>query len=127
MNPILSGTKVRLKGTNYTGEVTISKAIESKVIFDDGDGPDYWYYPNADLEITMYKADAKIIAQLENNFTYHPPVGGQQERYVMLRDNAKKLAYEIVTFTPPSREQALALTNLEQAIFWANAAIARNE
>ena len=28
---------------------------------------------------------------------------------------------------PQSREQSLALTNVEQAIFWANAAIARNE
>lgn len=74
-----------------------------------------------------YQVDTKVITQLENNFTYHSPKDDQQERYVMLRDNAKKLAYEIATFTPPSREQALALTNLEQAIFWANAAIARNE
>ncbi|MGP3782344.1 Acb2/Tad1 domain-containing protein [Paenibacillus sp. 1A_MP2] len=29
--------------------------------------------------------------------------------------------------TPKSREQSLAMTNLEQAVFWANAAIARNE
>lgn len=40
---------------------------------------------------------------------------------------AKELAYMICQNTPTSREQSLALTNLEQAIFWANAAIARNE
>jgi hypothetical protein len=32
-----------------------------------------------------------------------------------------------VEHTPESREQSLALTNLEQAVMWANAAIARRE
>lgn len=64
---------------------------------------------------------------VENNFTYHQPFGDQTERYVDLRNTAKDLAFLILETTPASREQALALTNLEQAIFWANAAIARNE
>lgn len=64
---------------------------------------------------------------LENNFTYHKPFGNQAERYQQLRDGAKALAQQIVLQTPESREQSLALTNLEQAVFWANAAIARNE
>lgn len=66
-------------------------------------------------------------ADIENRFTYHAPKPGQPERYVELRDTAKVLATKIVALTPPSREQSLALTNLEQAIFWANAGIARNE
>lgn len=65
--------------------------------------------------------------QLEKSFTYHAPKGDQPERYVELRDRAKLLAYMIVKNTPPSREQSLAITKLEEAIFWANAAIARNE
>lgn len=64
---------------------------------------------------------------LDNRFTYHPPQGSQQNRYVLIRDHAKGLAEFIVSNTPDSREQSLAITNLEQAIFWANAAIARNE
>ena len=64
---------------------------------------------------------------LENNFTYHKPFGNQLERYQELRDAGKSLAENIVNMTPESREQSLALTNLEQAVFWANAAIARNE
>jgi len=44
-----------------------------------------------------------------------------------MRDDAKSLAFFIVKNTPPSREQSLALTHLEEAIFYANAAIARNE
>lgn len=68
-----------------------------------------------------------INARIENDFTYHPPKDGQQERYQGVRDVAKVLAYTIVQNTPSSREQSLALTNLEQAVFWANAAIARSE
>jgi len=64
---------------------------------------------------------------LENNFTYHKPFGNQNERYESLRMLAKELAYVILEKTPKSREQSLALTNLEQSVFWANAAIARNE
>ena len=64
---------------------------------------------------------------IENNFTYHSPSGDQAERYQALRGNAKALAYEIEEFCPDSRERSLALTKLEEAIFWANASIARNE
>ena len=66
-------------------------------------------------------------AVLENNFTYHAPKPGQQERYVALREKAKELAYLIKSTTPSSREQSVALTELETSVFWANAAIARNE
>jgi hypothetical protein len=65
--------------------------------------------------------------QLDNNFQYHAPKGNQQARYQELRGKAKELAEMISAYTPASREQALAFTNLEQAIFWANASIARNE
>lgn len=64
---------------------------------------------------------------IENNFTYHAPKPGQQEKYVELREKAKELALLIVKLTPRSREQSLALTELETASMWANAAIARNE
>lgn len=64
---------------------------------------------------------------LDNNFTYHPPFGDQASRYQAIRDAAKKFAELILSNTPSSREQALALTNLEQAVHWANASIARNE
>lgn len=66
-------------------------------------------------------------SQIENNFSYHPPKSGQQERYELLRSSAKHLAKDIETHCPASREKALAMTNLEQAVMWANAAIARNE
>jgi len=65
--------------------------------------------------------------QIENSFTYHAPHGTQQERYKELRDKARSLAIMIIEMTPPSREQSLAITKLEEAIMWANKAIACNE
>lgn len=66
-------------------------------------------------------------AMLKKNFTYHPPKGDQVGRYNVIRSTAKVLAEIILASTPASREQSLALTNLEQSVMWANAAIARNE
>lgn len=63
----------------------------------------------------------------ENNFVYHAPLPGQPERYALIRDWAGKCAELLNEMCPPSRELSLAMTNLEQAVFWANAAIARNE
>ena len=43
------------------------------------------------------------------------------------RSKAKELAYLIDGLCPTSREQSTAMTHLETAVMWANAAIARNE
>jgi len=64
--------------------------------------------------------------KLENNFTYHKPTEGQPEKYEALRAKAKEYAYFVVESCPVSRETSLALTKIEEAMFWANAAIARN-
>lgn len=74
-----------------------------------------------------YTPSPEQVARLDNNFTYHPPLAGQAERYVEIRDAAKALAFTLVNLCPTSRELSLALTDLEQAMMWANAAIARNE
>ena len=63
----------------------------------------------------------------KNNFSYHKPINDQAERYEFLRKAGLTLAEDILACCPNSRETSLALTNLEQAIMWANAAIARNE
>lgn len=63
--------------------------------------------------------------QIENSFKYHPPQEGQVEKYEWLRDEARKLAHLIDDLCPNGREKSLAITNLEQAVMWANASIAR--
>lgn len=52
----------------------------------------------------MPEQNKTINQQLENNFMYHAPKEGQPEKY----------------------EATVAITNLETAMFWANASIARN-
>lgn len=92
-----------------------------------GDGE---YYPcPADVFAKMYEpaiVDRAVNPTIENNFRYHAPKEGQPEKYVAIREKAKELAYLIDELVPKSREQSLAFTNLEQAVFWANAGIARN-
>jgi len=67
------------------------------------------------------------LKKIDNAFTYHSPKGNQPDRYEALRAKAKELATLIAEESPFSREQSLAMTHLETAIMWANAAIARNE
>ena len=64
---------------------------------------------------------------LGNRFTYHAPKADQSERYQRIREYALAFADSINIQCPDSREKSLAITNLEQAVMWANAAIARNE
>lgn len=64
---------------------------------------------------------------LEKRFTYHAPKDGQPERYTQIRAKAKELAELVVELAPSSRERSLALTKIEEAVMWANAAIAREE
>ncbi len=75
----------------------------------------------------MYTIDKQTQDRLDQNFTYHSPHEGQPERYERLRSQTKELANLLCTNCPPSRELSLALTKLEEGVFWANAAIARNE
>lgn len=63
--------------------------------------------------------------ELQTRFTYHPLKPGQSEVYQNIRDKAHELAQLFAQLCPESRELALAHTNLEQAVMWANAAIAR--
>lgn len=67
------------------------------------------------------------LKEIIKRFTYHPPKGDQPLKYDRLRSEAMKFANIIDQLCPDSREKALAMTNLEQAVMWANASIARNE
>jgi hypothetical protein len=66
------------------------------------------------------------IEQILHNFKYHAPKDGQPEKYEEIRDTAREFALTINKLCPNSREKSLAMTKLEEAVMWANAAIARN-
>jgi len=65
--------------------------------------------------------------QLNSIFTYHPPFKDQPQRYKILRAGGGALAKLINDLCPESREKSLAITQVQQAIMWANAAIEINE
>ncbi len=74
----------------------------------------------------MAENSNSLRTRIENDFTYHAPTERQVEKYNFLRGEARALAHEINARCPDSREKSLSLTHLEEAIFWANASIARN-
>lgn len=65
--------------------------------------------------------------QIENNFKYHAPKPGQQEKYEDIRIRARNFAKLIQIHCPHSRERELAMTKLEEAVMWANKSISCNE
>ena len=74
------------------------------------------YLPSDD----MYK-------RLKNSFVYHAPFADQTTRYEIIRKAGLTMALAIVQMTPPSREQSLSITAIEEAVMRANQAIALNE
>ncbi len=60
-------------------------------------------------------------------FKHHPPKTGQAEKYEEIRTMALGLALRLNVLCPDSREKSTAITKLEEAVFWANASIARRE
>ena len=65
-------------------------------------------------------------AEIENNFMYHKPKAGQNEKYETLRAKAKEFAYLVDDLCPGGKEREISMVKLEESVMWANTAIARN-
>jgi hypothetical protein len=63
---------------------------------------------------------------LNQRFDHHPPDEATGEIHAAVRAHLKRAAESVVASQPDSRERSLAVTHLEEAMFWANAGIARN-
>lgn len=63
---------------------------------------------------------------LAKRFKHHPPTGDKIEKHETIREVMGDMAQYLNKVLPGGREAALALTNLEQVMFWSNAAIARD-
>jgi len=75
---------------------------------------------------TTLNNPALSAEDIERRFWPHQMTQEQHNRCKSIRQLAEALAHAIVDLAPVSREQSLALTQLEQASFWAAAAIARH-
>lgn len=63
--------------------------------------------------------------EVMGRFESYKPTTGALMRVDTVRAGAAQLAEYIVDLSPTGREQSLALTALEEAVFWANKAITR--
>lgn len=63
---------------------------------------------------------------LENRFQFHP-ANTEQRRgaHESIRSACFSLADYLNVLVPAGRERALAITKIEEAMFWANAGVAR--
>ncbi len=104
------------KGVDSRGGYVTEEEIMSngENTFTEGGGPDT-------------DAEQIVAAQIETNFKYHPPRGGQADKYKEIRALAKIMAGHYNENCPHSRELSLAITKLEESVMWANASIARHE
>lgn len=67
------------------------------------------------------------IKDLENRFSFHSAdTKEKQDNHQYVRDLCSNLALELNRVVPEGREKSLAITHLEEVMFWANAGIARN-
>jgi hypothetical protein len=65
---------------------------------------------------------------LENRFSFHPAnTTGKQDYHASVRDTCLTAAKYLNAVCPEGREKSLAITKLEEVMFWANAAVARND
>lgn len=63
---------------------------------------------------------------LINRFNYHSPDEEKAKAHANVRATLLWAASLINELIPEGREKSLAVTKLEEAMFWANAGLARN-
>lgn len=66
------------------------------------------------------------VENLAHRFNYHPPkTDARRTAHEDVRATCLALAEELDGLLPDGREKSLAITKIEEAMFWANAALAR--
>lgn len=64
---------------------------------------------------------------LTNRFSFHPANSDEKRQaHEDVRAMCLSLAHELNDRVPEGREKSLAITHLEEVMFWSNAAIARS-
>ncbi|TQK29394.1 hypothetical protein [Arthrobacter sp. SLBN-53] len=74
----------------------------------------------------MAHSTPATFADIENRFSFHPATTDETKaKHEQVRELHKAVAHQLDDMMPPSREKSLAMTKLEESMFWANASIAR--
>lgn len=64
---------------------------------------------------------------IENRFAFHPAVTTEkQDAHTSVRQQCRQLGDRLNVLLPECREKSLAVTHLEEAMMWSNAALARH-
>lgn len=65
------------------------------------------------------------VAEVARRFTHYPPDDDRARVHEGVRAAYRELGGALALMLPEGREKSLAFTALEESIFWANAAVAR--
>lgn len=70
------------------------------------------------------RSSMDIHADIDNRLSYHPVTDETKPVFEENRADFLALAHRVADRVPPGRHQSLALTALQEALMWSNAAIA---
>lgn len=77
------------------------------------------------MSVTAGSTEEIDYGMLDTRFQFHPADEDRGTCHEAVRTAARTMAVRVLQVAPDSRERALALTKIEEAMMWANAAIAR--
>ena len=67
------------------------------------------------------------LYDIEERHSWHSMNEEGSLRIAKMREGALNLSALVLAVVPPGRERGIALTRIEEALFWANAAVAREK
>lgn len=80
-----------------------------------------------EIPVRLKVIEEMDMTDLTNRFRHHAPNEKKAKRHAQIRLLCYNLAADLNVLIPSGREKSLAITKLEEVMFWANAALARND
>jgi hypothetical protein len=79
------------------------------------------------LEMKIASLPTRTREDLEKRFSFHPVNTEEVKKaHEDIRNYCKEFAFYLSVSIPEGREKSLALTHLEEVMYWCNSGIARN-